>query len=95
MTDEVQTATREFLQAFEEVFDYDWTYTTSMLGIWKETAEQAETTRAMDLETIYMIEPDGTFLRPGVEDEVENWGNRARLLECYRRLKELLPPEEG
>lgn len=31
---------REFLDAFEEVFDRDWAYTKAMLGIRDETEEQ-------------------------------------------------------
>ncbi len=32
----------------------------------------------------------GTFANPGVGDEENNWANRARILESYRRLKALL-----
>jgi hypothetical protein len=37
-----------------------------------------------------VIGKHATFLNPGVEDEVEDWGNRARLLEAYRALKKEL-----
>jgi len=36
------------------------------------------------------IEAAGTFLRPGVQDEENNWANRARVLESYRALRGLL-----
>lgn len=31
-------------------------------------------------------EPEATFIEPGLEDEIENWGARGNLLEKYRRL---------
>jgi hypothetical protein len=37
-----------------------------------------------------MIGEDGTFLVPRVADEQEDWGNRAMLLERYRRLKAVM-----
>lgn len=69
---------REFLDAFEEVFDRDWTYTKEML-----TALRVP---------MPIIGEEGTFINPKVEDEVEDWGNRARLLEAYRALKNEFPP---
>ena len=33
---------REFLNAFEEVFDRDWSYTKEMLGIREETQQQKQ-----------------------------------------------------
>ena len=79
---------REFLDAFEEVFDQDWTYTKEMLGIRGQTEEQKRACAEAGLETIPIITDDGTFIHPKVEDEVEDWGNRARLLAAYRALKE-------
>jgi hypothetical protein len=38
----------------------------------------------------YLIDPNGTFLQPGVDDESNNWTNRGALLASYRRLKSLL-----
>lgn len=32
-----------------------------------------------------LIHDSGTFLQPRVRDEENNWANRARLLEAYRR----------
>ena len=32
----------------------------------------------------------GTFANPGVEDEENDWSDRARVLEAYRHLKALL-----
>ena len=36
------------------------------------------------------ISPNGTFLNPKVDDEIEDWGNRGFLLHEYRQLKNLL-----
>ncbi len=33
-----------------------------------------------------LIKNDGSFIEPKVEDEENNWANRARLLESYRAL---------
>ena len=77
---------RQFINAFEEVFDRDWPYTREMLGVWTGTMEQVA-----DADDItYVIAPNGTFLNPNVEDEGEDWGNRAVLLRCYRELKKQL-----
>ncbi len=38
----------------------------------------------------YYIEKDGTFITPRVEDEENNWGNRAYLLKSYRALIEYI-----
>ena len=80
-------AVQEFVAAFEEVFDRDWAHTRSMLGIHSETPEQKKAAVEMGLESIPVIADDGTFLHPKVEDEVEDWGNRGRLLAAYRELK--------
>jgi hypothetical protein len=82
---------REFLDAFEEVFDRDWTYTKEMLGIHDETEEQKRACAAAGLETIPIIADDGTFVYPKVKYQVEDWGNRARLLAAYRDLKKEMP----
>jgi len=82
---------RDFLDAFEEVFDRDWAYTKEMLGIQGETADQEAAAAEFGLETIPIIADDGTFVHPKVEDEDENWGNRARLLAAYRALRKELP----
>ncbi|HQY87759.1 MAG TPA: hypothetical protein PK402_03820 [Tepidisphaeraceae bacterium] len=37
-----------------------------------------------------MISDEGTFIEPRVEDEEEDWGFRAILLEKYRTLRALL-----
>jgi len=68
---------REFLDAFEEVFDRDWAYTKEMLVSLRVPTP--------------IIGEEGTFIHPKVEDEVEDWGNRARLLETYRALRKELP----
>jgi hypothetical protein len=80
---------REFLDAFEEVFDRDWSYTKQMLGIRVETEDQKKALGELGLETAPIIAEDGTFVRPRVADEVEDWGNRGRLLAAYRAVKEL------
>jgi hypothetical protein len=82
---------REFLDAFEEVFDRDWTYTKEMLGIQDETPAQKAEAAKFGLEAIPLIADDGTFVHPKVKDEVEDWGNRARLLEAYRALRKEMP----
>lgn len=33
------------------------------------------------------VADDGTFLEPQLEDEAEDWGNRALFLERFRKLK--------
>jgi hypothetical protein len=35
-------------------------------------------------------EEGGTFLKPGLKDETEDWGARGELLEKYRTLKSLM-----
>ena len=82
---------REFLNAFEEVFERDWTYTKKMLGIRDETEEQKAAAAKLGLETISIISEDGTFIHPKVEDEVEDWGSRSRLLAAYRALRKEMP----
>lgn len=86
---------QEFLDAFEEVFDRDWTYTSEMLGIQEETASQRQEAAKFGLEAIPVIAEGGTFLRPGVDDEVEDWGNRARLLAAYRALRNEVSGRSG
>jgi hypothetical protein len=82
---------RRFLDAFEDVFDRDWVYTKQMLGVQEETEQQRRACAEAGLESIPIIANEGTFVNPKVEDETENWGNRARLLEAYRALKRELP----
>jgi hypothetical protein len=84
MGNDLKKAIENFLNEFEQVFDKDWEYTKEILGIVNETEEQKKP------EGIYFIAPDGTFLNPKVEDEIENWGYRGGLLIEYRKLKELL-----
>ena len=77
---------KEFLSAFEEVFDKDWNYTKVMLGIQPETQQQKEAATKAGLETIPIVAETGTFIHPGVDDEIEDWGHRGRLLAAYRAL---------
>lgn len=46
------------------------------------------------IDSKHLIHEDGTFLEPGVEDEENNWANRARLLESYRSLCRLMKQEK-
>lgn len=90
MNKELRIALSEFLEMFEEVFHNDWIYTKSMMGIQDETEEQKQEAAEMGLETIHIISDEGTFIKPKVVDETEDWGNRGALLKKYRKLKELL-----
>lgn len=87
---ELKNAITKFLDAFEKVFDKDWNYTKEQLGIVQETKEQKKSSLELGLETIYLISPDGTFIHPKVDDEIENWGYMAALLIEYRNLKKIL-----
>ena len=87
MTDDVMAAIRDFVASFEAVFGNDWQYARHPGG----DAEQAAAAHATGLEASPTIAEGATFLEPGVDDEVEDWGNRAVLLQAYRRLKRLLP----
>ncbi|MBC7819515.1 MAG: hypothetical protein IAG10_21750 [Planctomycetaceae bacterium] len=89
-TDPTSDLAREFLDAFEEVFDRDWEYTKEMLGIHGQTEEQKMAAAEIGLESIPIIADDGTFAHPKVHDEVEDWGNRGRLLIAYRALKKAI-----
>jgi hypothetical protein len=80
MDAELQKTLKEFLDAFEQVFDKDWNYTKEQLGIY-------------DVEI--SISSDGTFLNPKIENETEDWGHRGKLLTEYRKLKYLLPFPEN
>jgi len=82
---------REFLDAFEEVFDRDWSYTKTMLGIREATDEQRRALARCGFESTPIIADDGTFVHPKVKDEVEDWGNRARLLAAFRALRNEMP----
>jgi hypothetical protein len=81
---------REFLEAFEQVFDKDWPYTKMMLGIHKETEQQKKAAAEFGMEIIPIIAESGTFIHPDVDDEAEDWGHRGQLLNAYRELKKSL-----
>ena len=87
---ELKESITKFLDAFYQVFDKDWAYTKECLGIIGESEEQKRNSREVGLEAIYFISPNGTFIHPKVEDEVEDWGYRSALLDEYRNLKNLL-----
>ena len=44
------------------------------------------TTQRNIADPTYLIEEQGTFIQPLVEDEGNNWANRGALLDAYRRL---------
>ncbi len=90
MKDQTHKLTKEFIEAFEEVFDKDWAYTKEMLGIRNQTAQQKAHDKAMGLEVIDIVADDGTFINPRVADETEDWGHRGNLLRLYRELKKVL-----
>jgi hypothetical protein len=71
---------REFLEAFEEVFDKDWAYTKQMLGVRGETEEQKRAAAKAGMEAISIIADYGTFIHPKVEDETSDWGKRRAVL---------------
>lgn len=48
-----------------------------------------ELTKDVILDNCFIAD-DATFISPGVEDEENNWANRARLLESYRKLREVM-----
>jgi hypothetical protein len=87
---DLKESVKKFIEAFEQVFDKDWDYTKDQLGIYDDTPEQKQNILDAGLETLYMISPNGTFIHPKVDDEIENWGHRGLLLDEYRRLKKLL-----
>lgn len=68
---DLHEAIAAFVGAFEEVFERDWYYARTMLS---------------PVNIGSFIAPGGTFLNPGVDDEVEDWGARAELLDRYRQL---------
>jgi hypothetical protein len=72
---DLHKALAAFLGAFEEVFGRDWEYSKVMLS----PANIAS-----------FVAPGGTFLNGGVEDEEEDWGARAELLERYRQLLQIM-----
>ena len=85
----------DFLNNFEEVFHTDWEYTKWNLGIEeaseKMTKEAEKFKSELNLETIYVIADDGTFLQPKLtkdELEIANWGFRDLLLKYYKEVKE-------
>ncbi len=82
---------RDFLDAFEEVFDKDWAYTKLQLGIQEDTEEQKQACAEAGLKSMQLIADDGTFVHPKVEDEVNDWGNRAWILQAYRALRKDMP----
>lgn len=51
------------------------------------TADWSSTLANLQNDAEYLIDPNGTFLEPGVTDESANWHNRAAFLAYYRDLK--------
>jgi hypothetical protein len=58
---------REFVDAFEEVFDRDWSYTKTMLGIREATDEQRRALARCGFESAPIIADNGTFVHPKVK----------------------------
>ena len=81
---ELHLAATRFVRAVEAVFDSDWTYTKSMLGIAATADDPVDDEDPTS-------GPHGTFLKP-TDDEaaVDNWGHYEILLDTYRQLKTLL-----
>lgn len=76
---EFVSALNDFLIRFEAVFgEADWPTTLANL----------------QNDARYLIDPNGTFLEPGVADESANWWNRGSLLVAYRRLQAAMGAEE-
>ena len=92
MNHELEKELAEFFRWFEEVFDRDWPYTKSMLGIRESTEEDRKKIEAIfgECEIRYTIARDGTFLNPRIDDPEEDWWHRGRLLASYQRLLPLL-----
>lgn len=92
MDHELEKELTQFFRWFEEVFDRDWPYTKSMLGIREATDEDRKKMEGIfgECEIIYTVAPDGTFLNPRVDDPGEDWGHRGLLLQSYQRLLPLL-----
>lgn len=65
----------DLVQSMALVFDLNWEMTSGQL-------------EAPHLP--WVIAAGGTFLRPNVEDESNNWANRGALLAAYRRAVEVL-----
>jgi hypothetical protein len=78
MKEELMTSVLDFLEEFELVFDNDWPHTCGMLRIPEDNLGVA---------------PSGTFIEPHVDDEGNNWGGRAGLLNSYRKLRQALKEE--
>lgn len=75
MQDSFREAVAEFVGAFEEVFGRDWEYSREMFS---------------SANVDFFVAPGCTFLNPGVEDEVDDWGARAKLLDQYRKLVQIM-----
>lgn len=65
----------ELVDSLAAVFDNDWEFTSEQLHVHAEP---------------WFIAQGGTFLRPGVDDESNNWMNRGSLLAAYRRAVRVL-----
>ena len=47
-----------------------------------------------NMQSEFLIHPAGTFIEPGVADEIANWWNRGSLLVAYRRLLAVMDEKE-
>jgi hypothetical protein len=81
---DLHLATTRFVRAVEAVFDSDWSYTESMLGIGASTDNHFD-------EDEHTVGVGGTFLKPSDKNAaVDNWGHYEMLLDAYHALKSLL-----
>ena len=90
----------EFIQDFETVFDTDWEFTSINMKIGViELLEMPKEARKLcreiskNMEVIYVIADDGTFLYPKLTEnelKIANWEKRDELLNLYREIKEKL-----
>ncbi len=85
-----RSATRDFLRAFEAVFDEDWEYSKEALGIYEAPPSKDSAAQPEGPDDSWPIAKGGTFLHPRVSDEIDDWGNRGKLLAAYRELKRLI-----
>ncbi len=78
MKDLKKLSKKELFIIADTVSDFLWSFEGVFNGDWPVTKD--------NMQSEYMIHPDGTFLEPLVEDEDNNWANRGHLLHKYRKL---------
>ena len=68
-----------FVGALELVFHEDWDYSRSMVA---------------ELETLDRLTGKGSFLRPGPEGRISNWGALSAFYEAYEELRGQMAREQ-